>query len=139
MLHVFCTPKRCKRVHCLVLKNNPNYVNFFTRMISNFSYKCSPPPPVHHIPTTCWNVSSALFLRLKFKKNIFALRRSILCVGIQRYGPFLYLQRVEMYPVHCFFVKLKYFSIGRYYLKIASHQTPVYVTERFADSLCPVA
>ena len=25
----FCTPKRCTRVHCLVLKNNPNYVNFF--------------------------------------------------------------------------------------------------------------
>ena len=39
----FCTPKRCTRVHCLVLKNNPNYVNFFTRMISNFKYKCPPP------------------------------------------------------------------------------------------------
>ena len=39
----FCTPKRCKRVHCLVLKNNPNYVNFFTRMIPNFKYKCPPP------------------------------------------------------------------------------------------------
>ena len=25
----FCIPKRCTRVHCLVLKNNPNYVNFF--------------------------------------------------------------------------------------------------------------
>ena len=25
----FCTPKRCTRVHCLVLKNNPNYVFFF--------------------------------------------------------------------------------------------------------------
>ena len=32
----FCTPKQCMRVHCLVLKNNPNYVNFFSRMISNF-------------------------------------------------------------------------------------------------------
>ena len=39
----FCTPKRCSRVHCLVLKNNPNYVIFFTRMISNFKYKCPPP------------------------------------------------------------------------------------------------
>ena len=39
----FCTPKRCTRVHCLVLKNNPNYVNFFTRMISNFRYKWPPP------------------------------------------------------------------------------------------------
>ena len=27
--HTFCTPKRCTRVHCLVLKNNPNYVTFF--------------------------------------------------------------------------------------------------------------
>ena len=25
----FCTPKGCTCVHCLVLKNNPNYVNFF--------------------------------------------------------------------------------------------------------------
>ena len=24
----FCTPKRCTHVHWLVLKNNPNYVNF---------------------------------------------------------------------------------------------------------------
>ena len=38
----FSTPKRCTRVHCLVLKNNPNYI-FFSRMISNFKYKCPPP------------------------------------------------------------------------------------------------
>ena len=38
----FFTPKRCTRVHCLVLKNNPNYVNFFMRMISNFKNKCPP-------------------------------------------------------------------------------------------------
>ena len=40
----FCTPKRCTRVHCLVLKNNPNYVKgfFSPRMISNFKYKCLP-------------------------------------------------------------------------------------------------
>ena len=25
----FCTPKRCTRVHCLVLKNDPNYVTFY--------------------------------------------------------------------------------------------------------------
>ena len=25
----FCTPKRCTRVYCLVLKNNPNYMIFF--------------------------------------------------------------------------------------------------------------
>ena len=35
----FCTPEWCTRVHRLVLKNSPNYVNFFTRMISNFKYK----------------------------------------------------------------------------------------------------
>ena len=36
----FCTPKRCTCIHCLVPKNNPNYVNLFTRM--NFRYKCPP-------------------------------------------------------------------------------------------------
>ena len=46
----FCTPKRCKRVHCLVLKNNPNYVNLFTRMISKFKYKCPPPPDFNSLP-----------------------------------------------------------------------------------------
>ena len=40
----FCTPKRCTRVHCLVLKNNPNYVFRFTRMISTLKYK---PPPLY--------------------------------------------------------------------------------------------
>ena len=25
----FCSPKQCTRVHCLVLKNNPNYIFFF--------------------------------------------------------------------------------------------------------------
>ena len=44
----FCTPKRCTRVHCLVLKNNPNYVNFFTLMISNLEYKW--PPRVDPVP-----------------------------------------------------------------------------------------
>ena len=29
----FCTPKRCTRVQCLVLKNNRNYVNFWTSLI----------------------------------------------------------------------------------------------------------
>ena len=42
ILHVFAPLKRCTRVHCSVLKNNPNYVNFFTRMISNFRYKWPP-------------------------------------------------------------------------------------------------
>ena len=29
----FCTPKRCMCIQCLVLKNNPNYVNFWTSVI----------------------------------------------------------------------------------------------------------
>ena len=29
----FCTPKWCTLVQCLVLKNNPNYVNFWTSLI----------------------------------------------------------------------------------------------------------
>ena len=50
-----------------------------------------------------------------------------------------YIYRV-LKCVQCIaFLKRKYFSLGRYYLKIGLHQTPVYVTERFADSLCPVA
>ena len=38
-------------------ENNPNYVNFFTRMISNFKYKWPPPPPppgcVLQLPALC--------------------------------------------------------------------------------------
>ena len=45
----FCIPKRCTRVHCLILKNNPNYVNFFTRMMSNFKYKWL--PRIYHLHT----------------------------------------------------------------------------------------
>ena len=39
----FCTPKRCTRVHCLVLKNNPNYVNFWTSLIPLLTFQCPPP------------------------------------------------------------------------------------------------
>ena len=45
----FCTPKWCTRVQCLVLKNNPNYVNFFTRMISTFEYKWPPTEPLREM------------------------------------------------------------------------------------------
>ena len=44
----FCTPKRCTHVHCLVLKNNPNYMIFFLRgwyPTSNTSAPAPPPPP----------------------------------------------------------------------------------------------
>ena len=39
----FCTPKRCTRVHCLVLKNNPNYVNFLRGWYPT-SNTSAPPP-----------------------------------------------------------------------------------------------
>ena len=44
ILHVFaCTPKRCKRVHCLVLKNNSNYVNIFYEDDTQLQIKVAPP------------------------------------------------------------------------------------------------
>ena len=42
----FCTflhPKRCTHVQCLVLKNNPNYVNFWTSLIPPLTFECPPP------------------------------------------------------------------------------------------------
>ena len=42
ILHVFFTPKRCTLVHCLVLKNNPNYVNFWTSLIPPLTFECPP-------------------------------------------------------------------------------------------------
>ena len=53
IMHVFCTPKRCTRVQCLVLKNNPNYVNFWTSLIPPLTFECPPSPsPGHfcHLP-----------------------------------------------------------------------------------------
>ena len=38
----FCTPKQCTRVQCLVLKNNPNYVNFWTSMIPPLTFEWPP-------------------------------------------------------------------------------------------------
>ena len=40
----FCTPKRCTHVHCLILKNNPNYVNFWMNLIP--PWHSSAPPAV---------------------------------------------------------------------------------------------
>ena len=39
----FCTPKRCTRVQYLVLKNNPNYVNFWTSLIPPLTFEWPPP------------------------------------------------------------------------------------------------
>ena len=38
----FCTPKRCTRVQCLVLKNNPNYVNFRMSLIPPLTFEWPP-------------------------------------------------------------------------------------------------
>ena len=43
----FCTPKRHTRVHCLVLKNNPNYVNFWTSLIPPW-HSTGPPGTLSH-------------------------------------------------------------------------------------------
>ena len=45
-----CTPKRCTRVQFLVLKNNPNYVNFWTSLIPPWH---SSAPPRTYEPTNC--------------------------------------------------------------------------------------
>ena len=38
----FCTPKRCTHVKCLVLKNNPNYVIFWTSLIPPLIFEWPP-------------------------------------------------------------------------------------------------
>ena len=38
----FCTPKRCTQVQCLVRKNNPNYVNFWTSLIPPLTFEWPP-------------------------------------------------------------------------------------------------
>ena len=45
----FCTPKRCTRVHCLGLKNNPNYVNFWTSLIPPLTFEWPPPLGIYKI------------------------------------------------------------------------------------------
>ena len=45
----FCTPKRCTRVQCLVLKNNPNYMNFWMSLIPPLDIRVTPPGQNHPI------------------------------------------------------------------------------------------
>ena len=40
--YFFCTPEQCMRVHCLVLKNNPNYVNFWASLIPPLTFEWPP-------------------------------------------------------------------------------------------------
>ena len=39
----FYTPERCTCAQCLVLKNNPNYVNFWTSLIPPLTFEWPPP------------------------------------------------------------------------------------------------
>ena len=48
---MFCTPKWCTLIHCLVLKNDPNYVNFFYNDIHIFIIQV-PPPPKKNLPSS---------------------------------------------------------------------------------------
>ena len=43
ILYIFCTPKQCTCVHCLILKNNRNYVNFLWGWYPT-SNTSAPPP-----------------------------------------------------------------------------------------------
>ena len=53
----FCTPK-----HCLVLKNNPNYVNFRTSLIPPLTFECPPPPPwIGHFFLETWYMYGSTF------------------------------------------------------------------------------
>ena len=42
ILHIFAPLKQCTRVQCLVLKNNPNYVNFWTSLIPHLTFEWPP-------------------------------------------------------------------------------------------------
>ena len=42
IVHVFCTPKRSMHVQCFLLKNNPNYVNFWTSLIPPLVFEWPP-------------------------------------------------------------------------------------------------
>ena len=65
----FCTflhPKRCTRVQCLVLKNNPNYVNFWTSLIPPLTIQVAPPG---HFAHRLWFFApfKSIFLRHSYR------------------------------------------------------------------------
>ena len=72
----FCTPKRCTRVQCLVLKNNPNYVNFWMSLIPPW-HSSAPPPRFIFWDTNHIDVgfSFSLSLSLSFFNIAFDLLR----------------------------------------------------------------
>ena len=67
----FCTPKQCTRVQCLVLKNNPNYVNFWTSMIPPLTFEWPPPPPRDNIKRKYLHIFVSQYCELLDSTTIF--------------------------------------------------------------------
>ena len=82
----FCTPKRCTRVHCLVLKNNPNYVNFFYADDIQLQIQVAPPPGAFSQPF--WCLSNALTFHIcafdKIEIKISACVRYFVTIYLQK-------------------------------------------------------
>ena len=76
ILHVFAPLNNVRVYIASVLKNNPNYVNFFTRMISNFKYKCPPPPRNNNCLTETWIPDTLYFFQLNKSSQLWAYRDS---------------------------------------------------------------
>ena len=70
----FCTPKRCTRVHCLVLKNNSNYVNFWRSLI--------PPPDIQVPPPPRWKE-----VLTKLDANLWEIWQKFKCRRSMSYPP----------------------------------------------------
>ena len=79
----FCTflpPKRYTYIQCLVLKNNPNYVNFWTSLIP--PWHSSAPPPGLWTDSFAWNGTLANYRRgvkrgLQGRTSPYPLSRSV--------------------------------------------------------------
>ena len=64
----FCTPKRCTHVHCLVLKNNSNYVHFLQGWYPT-SNTSGPPLPYHAHLISPFQSPSALYAQNQHDKR----------------------------------------------------------------------
>ena len=75
----FCNPKRYTCVQCLVLKNNPNYVNFWTSLIPPW-HSSGPPGICDNIPNTrLWNNMKAAAI---CQKSYYKIRvKATICVS----------------------------------------------------------
>ena len=56
----FCTPKRCTRVQCLVLKNNPNYVKFLDEPDTLLDIRVAPRECIAHYSLCLSNIQTVL-------------------------------------------------------------------------------